>query len=624
MTTSQEAPKRHPKVPEEIKPGHILRVDYDEIDEFEGRARKFRIGDEEQTEFQLFRLSRGVYGQRQEDNQMMRIKLPAGGVTAEQMDALADVSEKYSGLERGHITTRENFQFHFVNLDDTAEVMRIIGAAGLTTREACAHTVRNVTGCPFAGICHDEEFDTTPYLAAYARNMLRNPICQRLPRKFKTAFSGCASDCAGTPFHDLGFLAKKQVDASGNEVLGFEIHVGGGTSTMPRQADIVWDFARVDNGEYIKVAEAILRVFDREGDLPGLLRKNLNKARIKFLLHKIGADAFRQKVVEELEKEWAQNVSFDMEALTQLAAEGPSEPVAAAGSNGASDPGEGYERWRRTNVHPQKQDGFYSVSLTIPMGNIVTFQFRELARIMRKYSGGNGRTNQNQNLVLRFVRPESLPALYKELRAVGFGEPDADLIADVVACPGADSCKLAITASNQAGYEMRERMIAFDYKDPEVQKVSVKISGCPNGCGQHHLAGIGLQGSSYKVGKLEVPCYDVFVGGAGYHGAGRYATRVTRVLAKKAHLAIDRVLQVYQAERTGEGETFFDFVDRVGPKHFEKPLEEFKWVGSLAEDSDMYMDWGQTDLFEVIRGEGECAAGEVPIVRMPAAINLGE
>jgi sulfite reductase beta subunit-like hemoprotein len=308
-----------------------------------------------------------------------------------------------------------------------------------------------------------------------------------------------------------------------------------------------------------------------------------------------------------------------MEALTQLA---PEEPGAAVASDGAAN-APGYERWRRTNVQQQKQPGFYAVSITIPMGNIYTQQFRQLAQIMRKYSGGNGRTNQNQNLVLRWVRPESLPALHSELKAIGFGEPDADLLADVVACPGADSCKLAITSSNQAGYTMREKMIEFDYPDPEVQKVSVKISGCPNGCGQHHLAGIGLQGSSYKVGKLEVPCYDVFVGGAGYHGAGRYATRVTRVAAKKAHLAIDRILQVYQAERTSESESFFDFCERVTPKHFEKPLEEFKWVGSLADDSDSYMDWGHEDLFEVIRGEGECAAGEVPMLRPVAgAIEL--
>jgi sulfite reductase beta subunit-like hemoprotein len=596
--------RQHDRIPE-LKPGYVLAVDFDEIDEFESRAKKFRIGDEEPTEFQLFRLSRGTYGQRQEDNQMMRIKLPYGGITADQMDALAEVSEKYSGLNRGHITTRENFQFHFVNLDDAAEVMRVIGRVGLTTREACAHTVRNITGCPYAGIAPEEVFDTTPYLTAYGRHMLRNPICQRLPRKFKTSFSNCPNDCAGSNFHDLGFIARIE-----NGVKGFEMRVGGGTSTMPRKADTIWEFARVDDGEYIKVAEAVLRVFDREGDLPGLLRKNLNKARIKFLLHKIGADAFREKVVEELQKEWA-NEPIDMASLTLLAPEEPSPPVADDGQPAAP----GFERWRWTNVQAQKQEGFYAAAITIPIGNINTQQFRDLARIMRKYCGGHGRTNQNQNLVLRWVRGDELKMVHRELSAIGFGDAEADMLADVVACPGADSCKLAITSSNQAGYSMREEMIKFDYQDPEVLKVSVKISGCPNGCGQHHVAGIGLQGSSYKVGKLEVPCYDLFIGGTGYQTVDRYATRVTRVLAKKAHLAIDRIFDVYQAERTAPDEAFVDYVARVGPKHFEQPLEEFKWVGSLADEPDMYTDWGRTDLFEVIRGEGECAAGEVPMIR---------
>jgi sulfite reductase beta subunit-like hemoprotein len=601
----------HPKAPDELIPGAVLRVDFDEIDEFEERAKKFRIGDEDQTTFQLFRLSRGTYGQRQEDNQMMRIKLPYGGITADQMDALGEVSETYSGLHRGHITTRENFQFHFVNLDDAAEVMRVIGRAGLTTREACAHTVRNVTGCPYAGIGVKNVFDTTPYLVAYARNMLRNPICQRLPRKFKTAFSCCSDDCAGTSYHDLGFKAVMRGD-----VKGFEMVVGGGTSTMPRPADTVWEFATVDDGEYIRVSEAILRVFDREGDLPGLLRKNLNKARIKFLVHKIGIDAFREKVVEELKGDWSKQ-PLDMPGLMEMAPEVPSAPV-ADDRKAAAD---GFERWRRTNIEPQKQEGFVAATITVPMGNIATFQFRELAKVMRKYSGGHARTNQNQNLILRWVRPDSLRMLHADLKSLGLGEADADMVADVVACPGADSCKLAITASNQAGYSMREAMQAYDYADPEVQKVQVKISGCPNGCGQHHMAGIGLQGSSYMVGKLQVPCYDIFVGGTGYNGA-KFATRVTRVAAKKAALAIDRIFDVYQKERTAASEPFVDFVDRVSPAYFGPVLEEFKMVGSLAEEPDMYTDWGQTDLFEVIRGEGECAAGEVPLVRVATPVDL--
>ncbi len=617
MTSNGKAGNgRNAKLPPETKPGFILPVIQAEIDTFAERARKFRIGDEDDPEFQMFRLHHGVYGQRQADEQMMRIKLPFGGVTADQMDALAEVSEKYSDFHRGHITTRENFQFHFVNLDDTPAVMELIGEVGLTTREACAHTVRNVTGCPFAGVCRDEVFDATPYLVAYARHMIRNPVCQRLPRKFKTAFSSCASDCAGTPFHDLGFLAKSRARQDGSVEHGFELRVGGGLSTMPRKADTIWDFATLDDGEYIRVAEAILRVFDREGDLPGLLRKNMNKARIKFLLHKIGPDEFRRMVVEELEKDWAKE-PIDVQALMEMAPEGPSEPLSEAAS---VSPKPGFERWRETNAREQKQPGHLAVTVTVPMGNITTSQFRALAETMRRHSGGNARTNQNQNLVLRWVPGENLAALHAELSAIGLGEAEAELVSDVVACPGADSCKLAITSSNQAGYSMREAMMAFDYQDAEVRKVSVKISGCPNGCGQHHIAGIGLQGSSYKVGNLEVPCYDISVGGGGYHGGARYGARVTRVLAKKAHLAINRVFEVYMAERS-EGESFLDFADRVGPKHFEAPLEEYKWVGSVADEMDNYIDWGQQDVFQVIRGEGECAAGAVPMQR---AVDLVE
>jgi sulfite reductase beta subunit-like hemoprotein len=226
--------------------------------------------------------------------------------------------------------------------------------------------------------------------------------------------------------------------------------------------------------------------------------------------------------------------------------------------------------------------------------------------------------------VLRWVPDAALRPLYTELKLMGFGDPDAEMVADVVSCPGADSCKLAITASNQFGYSMREAIMAFDYQDPEVRKVSVKISGCPNGCGHHHMGGIGFQGSSYRVDKFEIPCYDIFVGGAGYKGEAHFATRVTRILAKKAPQALDKVFAIYQAERLAATESFVDFVDRVGPKYFEKPLEEFKWVGSVTEDLEMYSDWGQTDLFEVIRGEGECAAGEVPISRVPvASVDIG-
>jgi sulfite reductase beta subunit-like hemoprotein len=600
----EEAPVgAHPKVPQDLKSGHVFVTLDEEIDNFKTEAGLFRKDEEGlEGEFVPFRLRMGVYGQRQMDNQMIRVKLPYGGVNAEQMEAMAVVAEDYSGYRRGHITTRENFQFHFVNLDKTAEVLKILADSGLTTREACGHTVRNVTGCPYAGVSGDghELFYVTPYLAAYARNMLRNPICQNLPRKWKTAFSCGPIDCAGTPFHDMGFIAKIKHE-NGREIRGFEVVAGGGLSTMPRKADVVWDFAEADNGEYIRVAEACLKVFDKEGGLDNFLRKNMNKARVKFLLHKIGIDEFKKQVQEELDQPWGWE-PLDMPALMQLASEGPTPGVAPNGVK----PSEGFDRWVQTNVVNQRQPGFVAVTITVPLGNISPEQFRALANIMRKFAGGNARTQQNQNLVLRWVHEESLPALHAELKAIGFGESEAGLIADTVACPGTDSCKMGITSSQGVGRAITEAVKQWDIDDPLVQQIDIKSSGCPNGCGQHHLAAIGLQGSSFKANGAEIPCADIFLGGGGYVGGAKYGVRVTRVPAKRAPEAIRKVIQYYQDNRT-EGEEFVAFVDRVGPKTFDPLLDEFKDVGPVHQDIHTYMDWGKDELFQVIRGEGECA-----------------
>ena len=595
-------PRPHPKVPTDLKPGHVFVTLDEEIENFEREARRFRQDEDGLTgEFRPFRLMHGIYGQRQEDNQMVRVKLPYGGISADQMDALAVLAEKYSGYRRGHITTRENFQFHFVNLDRVPEVMRLLASVALTTREACGNTVRNVTGCPYAGTCPDEVFDATPYLAAYARNMLRNPICQKLPRKWKTAFSSCASDCAGTPFHDLGFIAKVRKE-NGREVRGFQMVVGGGLSTMPRKADVIYDFVPVEDGRYIRVAEAMLKVFDKEGGLTNLLRKNMNKARVKFLIHKIGIDEFRKQVEEELAQPWAQE-PLDMEALTQLASEGPTS--GGAPKNG-HEPSAQFERWRRTNVRAQRQPGYVAVTVTVPLGNLSPEQFRGSAEVMRRYSGGTARTQQNQNLVLRWVRQDALPALHAELTALALGDPDAGLIADTVACPGTDSCKLGITSSQGVGRALTEAITSWGIDDPQVQEITIKASGCPNGCGQHHLAAIGLQGATFKAGAAEIPCYDIFLGGGNYIGGGKYGTRVTRVPVKKMPQAIRKIIQVYLDQRQ-DGESFIEFVDRFGPKSFDPLLDEFKEVGPVHEEIDTYMDWGKEELFQLIRGEGECA-----------------
>jgi sulfite reductase beta subunit-like hemoprotein len=599
----RSGPQRaHPDVPDDLQPGRVLVTLDDEIENFERESRRFRSDEEGLLdEFRPFRLMHGVYGQRQEDTQMMRIKLPYGGVSADQMDVFAVMAENYSGYNRGHITTRENFQFHFIPLDDTPEVMRLLASVGLTTREACGNTVRNVTGCPYAGTCADEVFDATPYLAAYARSLLRSPICQRMPRKWKTAFSSCEGDCAGTPFHDLGFISKIQ-RANGRDERGFEVRVGGGLSTMPRQADVIYDFVPVENGRYIRVAEAMIKVFDKEGGLPNFLRKNMAKARVKFLIKEIGIDEFRRQVEEELAEPWARE-PLDMEALTQLAPEGPT--VGDPPRNGHR-PAPEFERWRQTNVQRQRQDGYAAVTVTVPMGNLSTEQFRGLAQIMRQFSGGTARTQPNQNLVLRWVREDALPALHSELTAIGLGAAEAGLIADVVACPGTDSCKMGITSSQGVGYALRDAILEMGVDDPLVHEIPVKVSGCPNGCGQHHLGGIGLQGSAFKAGGTDIPCYDVFLGGGNYIGGGKFGSRVARIPAKRMPQAIAKIIHTYQDERQ-DGEPFLDYIDRVGPKYFDPILKEFREVGPISKEIDMYMDWGKEELFQVIRGEGECA-----------------
>jgi len=594
--------RAHPAVPADLQPGRVLVTLDEEIENFKQEARRFRTDEEGLLgEFRPFRLMQGIYGQRQENTQMIRIKLPYGGVSADQMETCAVVAEKYSGHRRGHITTRENFQFHFVNLDDVPDVLRLLADVGITTREAAGNTVRNVTGCPYAGTCPDEVFDATPYLAAYARNMLRNPISQRLPRKWKTAFSSCDSDCAGTPFHDLGFIAKVKRE-NGRKVRGFEVRVGGGLSTMPRKADVVYDFVPVESGQYIRLAEAMIRVFDREGGRPSFLRKNANKARVKFLLEEIGVDEFRRQVEEELAQPGARE-PLDMQALTQLAPEGPTPGEPPRNSH---RPGPEFQRWGETNVRRQRQEGYVAVTVTVPLGNLSPEQFRGLAEIMRRFSGGTARTQPNQNLVLRWVREEALPALHAELTALDLGAAEAGLMADVVTCPGTDTCSLAITSSQGMGYVLRDAVLEMDFDDPLVREIPIKVSGCPNGCGLHHLGAIGLQGASFKAGRTEIPCYDVFLGGGNYIGGGKYGARVARVPAKRIPQAVAKIIRTYQEERQG-GESFLDYIDRVGPKYFDPLLNEFKEVGPISQEIDVYMDWGKEELFQVVRGEAECA-----------------
>src|SRR5215210_5040107 len=388
----------NPEVYENV-PGHIIPILEREFDDFDSEAASFLQGEQTEEQFIGFRLKQGVYGQRQPDVQMIRVKLPFGGVSPEQMEAFADAIEQFAPLNKGHITTRQNIQIHHVPLADAAEFIRQISEAGLSSREGCGNTIRNVTGDPWAGVAEDEPFDITPYAAAYARYFVRHPTTQLMPRKVKTAFSASQDDRAISKIHDVGFIPKvREVD--GKKVRGVEIKIGGGTSIQPRLAPTLYDFVELDNGDYLKVTEAALRIFDRQD----WLRENRMRARIKVLVDKIGMDAFRELVDEELKGDWVSERDFSIDHLMFVhdeEANAPAVPESYGAPNG--DKAE-FDAWVDSNVEPQRQEGFVTATVRVIRGDLTPDQFRGLAAIMREFTGGYARTTVQQNLVLRWIR----------------------------------------------------------------------------------------------------------------------------------------------------------------------------------------------------------------------------
>jgi sulfite reductase beta subunit-like hemoprotein len=587
--------------PEVLKdvPGHIIPILEREFEDFETEATKFLDGETPENEFIGFRLKQGVYGQRQPGVQMMRIKLPFGGITPEQMEAFADVVERYVPLNKGHITTRQNIQMHHVPLKDATDVLRGLAPSGLSSREGCGNTVRNVTGDPWAGICENEVFDPTPYAGAYVRYFVRHPTTQLMPRKVKTAFTGTDDDRAITGIHDIAFLSRER-----DGVRGFEMRVGGGTAIMPRIAPTLYEFVEADNGEYLKVAEAMLRIFDRQD----WLRVNRARARIKVLVDKVGIDEVRRMVDEELEGDWVDERDFTPDPLLfedDEQANAPAAPGTYATPNG--DVSE-FERFRRANVTAQRQEGYSAVQVHVPRGDLTPEQFRGLADIMRDYSGGYARTTVHQNFVLRWVRDESVYEVFQRLLALDLGAPGADEIDDVVSCPGTDSCKLGITSSMGLNAAIRERLAQMDVTDELSRRIHIKMSGCPNGCSQHHIANIGFYGASIKVGEHTIPAYIAHIGGNYEGGEVIYGARLkVRLAAKRIPDAVERWVHMYEAERL-EGEEFNAFAERVGTRRFEDEVRDLALpIEFSLETMNHFIDWQRNAPFEVIRGEGECA-----------------
>ncbi|MGA7704155.1 MAG: nitrite/sulfite reductase [Solirubrobacteraceae bacterium] len=587
-------------------PGHVIPILRREYDDFKTEATKFLAGGTPEDEFIKFRLKQGVYGQRQPDVQMIRTKLPFGGITPEQMDKFADVVEKYAPLNKGHVTTRQNIQLHHIPLPEAEKAIRELGEAGLSSREGCGNTVRNVTGDPWAGVAKDELFDLTPYAGAYVRYFVRHPTTQGMPRKIKTSFDGSPRDRAISGIHDIAFRAriKKPTHPDGKEVRGAEMLVGGGTSIMPRIAPALYDFVELDNGDYLKISEAVFRIFDRQD----WLRVNRARARIKVFVDKFGIDELRNQVEEELKGEWVGERDFSIEHRLFLddEREGAPAPPASYGSpNGDSSE---FERFREANVAPQKQEGFVTVEVKIIRGDLTPEQFRGLGQIMRDYAGGYARTTVQQNLVLRWVREESVYDVWRALSELDLGGAGSREIGDVVSCPGTDSCKLGITSSMGLNKAIEERIEQMNITDPLTRKIHIKMSGCPNGCGQHHLGAIGFYGASIKVGEHTIPAYIPHMGGVWEGGEVKFGQRLKlRLPSKRAPEAVERWIRHYEANRN-EGEEWGAFVERVGTPELEGLVKELSLpVDFGLETMNTFIDWNRDVPFQVIRGEGECA-----------------
>jgi sulfite reductase (ferredoxin) len=597
----------------------------DEIDLFDGQLQLRKKGKLEEKVFAETRLRRGVYGQRYDNGKrhdgiaeralafdakptkgpdtlwdapgMQRIKIPFGGVSSDQLDVLAALSEEYSDAIL-HITTRQDVQLHFVHIEDTPDLMRRLAAVGITTREACGNSVRNVTACPFSGVCVTEAFDVSPYAQALMSFLLGHPDVQDFGRKFKPAFSGCEHEACGlVQLHDAGYVSRV-VDGK----RGFKVVVGGGLGAVPHQAKVLSEFTPEE--ELLPQTQAVSRVFARLGE-----KQNRGRARIKFLVQKLGIEEFRRLVEEERTK-----LPHD-ERWTAFLKDMPhtqGEPPRAAGRAIPSEGrAEGFETWLATNVSPQRQDGYSIVMLNLPLGDLTADQARGLSDLAREYVGDNLRTTVEQNIALRFVSDADLPAVHRALQAIGLAAPDATTIVDVTTCPGTDTCKLGISASRGLGAELRSRLAAKSASLPEaIKSLRIKVSGCFNSCGQHHVADIGFYGNSRKVDGRTVPHFQVILGGQWTENGGSYGLAVGSVPSKAIPQAVDALTDAY-AQGRESGESFQAWIARLGKRNVKELIKPFMAVAPYADDPSFYSDWSDVREFTIgDLGVGECA-GEV-------------
>jgi sulfite reductase (NADPH) hemoprotein beta-component len=597
-------------------------ADEAEIDEFVRTLDAYERGELTPDQWRVFRLVRGTYGQRQSgDAQMLRIKIPQGILDGPQLEALADVAERYSrGF--GHITTRQNVQLHFLKLHDVEPVMRRLAEAGLTTREACGSAVRNITACPYAGVAADEAFDVTPYAEALTRHLLRQPLSSKLPRKFKIAFEGCPEDHAFAAINDIGFRARVHVNGSARR--GFRVTIGGGTSILPTSGHLLFEFLPAD--EIFDLADAILRLYAARGDY-----KHKQRNRLKFLIREMGWEAWKaelERTLAEVKAEGGTRLPFDPDdAPVETAPHGSRPPAprladtaARAVATELRGPGflprveprlslttAAFARWARGNVRPQKQAGYLIATVTVPLGDLTSAQLRVLGDLAAAYSDGTLRMTHDQNLLLRWVPEGAATDLHRQLAAAGLGEPLAGTIADPVSCPGAEACRLAVTQSRGLARLLQEHVASRPGLAEQAADLNIKISGCPNGCGQHHIAGIGFQGSVRKLDGRAVPQYFVMVGGGVTDGQAHFARLAAKVPARRSGEALERLVGLYKSEGL-PGESAKAFFRRVEIPKVKALLADLEALTPESATPIDFQDLGEDEAFEVGTLEGECSA----------------
>jgi sulfite reductase (ferredoxin) len=602
-----------------------------EIEIYETEIELRKQGKMDEKLFAETRLRRGAYGQRYDNGQrwdgketqtlpypssnteltkgvntvwdapgMQRIKVPFGGMNPEQLEVMAELAEEYSdGI--AHVTTRQDFQLHFIHVDDTPALMRRLAAVGITTREACGNSVRNVTACPLSGVCSTESFDVTPYAKGLAYFLLGHPDVQDFGRKFKVAFSGCKGEACGlVNLHDMGVIAVRKTE-NGVEKRGFELYVGGGLGTVPHQAKLFDAF--LPEEELLPTAQAISRVFARLGE-----KKNRNRARIKFLVAQLGIEEFKRLVLEERatlqqDPRWTAYLS-EIHELDEKPLR-PTQPLADTLQTAS------FQRWYKTNIFRQKQEGYVTATITLPLGDITADQLRALADISRRFTNGTVRTTVDQNIVLRWISEADLPEVHAALEAIGLGQPGAGTIVDITSCPGTDTCKLGISASRGLAGELRQRLAEKSHTmDEAIQNLHIKVSGCFNSCGQHHVADLGFYGVSRHSGNYTVPHFQVVLGGEWTHNAGSYGLAMGAVPAKRIPEVVERLTGRYVTERE-KNESFKAFIQRIGKVQVKSMLDDLTKIPTHDEDPTLYTDWGDIREFTIGDiGVGECA-GEV-------------